>query len=75
MEAPPMEEFRPRITSPELGRALAIERMLKGLDQRELAEAAGMRGDRLCRIERGKLPVSLREVARLVTALDATAPR
>ena len=60
----------PRISAPEIGQAIAISRILKGIDQRSLAQNAGMRNTRLCQIERGQRPVTLREIAQIATALD-----
>ncbi|HEX9775089.1 MAG TPA: helix-turn-helix transcriptional regulator [Actinomycetota bacterium] len=54
-----------------VGRQVAAERSRAGLTQAELADAAGMRRERLSKIERGLLELRFREACRIADAVGS----
>ena len=70
MNSPLKNSSSPReINLPSLGNRLCEHRKTKGWSQRQLARRAGLRADRLSRLEQGATEPRLEEIAKLARAL------
>jgi transcriptional regulator with XRE-family HTH domain len=56
------------------GKRVRYWRVLRGIDQRDLAKDADIDAARLCRIELGKTEPKAGEIERLAAALDLSMP-